>query len=96
MNPMLMIYPCMALFGLISIVMLVSFSKRKEALRKKEMEFKYFKTYHDSSNVPVQILALGRNYANLFEMPTYFLFLCIVIACLNKTCLLYTSPSPRD
>ena len=34
-----------------------------------------------------------RNLTNLFEFPIFFYVVCIMI---YVTCLLYTSPSPRD
>jgi len=75
MNQNLMYFPCLAMLLLTFIVLLRMFALRVSALRNKEIEMKYFKTYNDE-NAPVLMVQASRHFSNLFEVPVLFYMVC--------------------
>lgn len=60
-----------ALFPLVMLVKL--FLRRKTAVINREVSFKYFRSYQGRDSLPEQLIVHERHYANLFEMPIYFI-----------------------
>ncbi|MBY0414579.1 MAG: MAPEG family protein [Bdellovibrionales bacterium] len=72
MNPHLIYYPSFALLILSFGVLLRMFVLRKNAIATKQVDYRYFKTYNMADNLPIDMLAAGRHFTNLFEVPTLF------------------------
>lgn len=75
MNQNLMYFPCLAMLILTFIVMIRMFLMRVNAVKNKNIEMKYFKTY-DSGSAPVLMLQADRHFINLFEAPVLFYMVC--------------------
>lgn len=76
MNQNLMYYPCLAMLLLTFSVMLRMFVLRVRAVKNKDVEMKYFKTYQ-AENPPVLMLQADRHFINLFEAPVLFYMVCL-------------------
>lgn len=76
MNQNLMYFPCLAMLLLTFVVMLRMFSLRVRAVKNKDIEMKYFKTYN-SGTVPALMMQADRHFINLFEVPVLFYMVCI-------------------
>ena len=57
--------------------------RRITAVSKKEVSPKFFKTYHDTTGVPLGLLAHSNNYNNLFQIPSSFFLLCLFMLMLG-------------
>lgn len=75
MNQNLMYFPCLAMLLLTFIVMLRMFVLRVRAVKNKDIEMKYFKTYN-TGTVPTLMLQADRHFINLFEAPVLFYMVC--------------------
>lgn len=75
MNQNLMYFPCLAMLLLTFIVLLRMFVLRVRALKNKDIEMKYFKTYN-SGTAPASMLQADRHFVNLFEAPVLFYMVC--------------------
>ena len=75
MNQNLMYFPCLAMLLLTFIVMLRMLILRIRAIKSKDIEMKYFKTYN-SGNAPTLMLQTDRHFINLFEAPVLFYMVC--------------------
>lgn len=76
MNQNLIVFPCLALICWTFIVLLRMFSTRVSGVKSGEVDFRYFKTYNTGGNLPVKMIQAGRNFTNLFEVPTHFFAVC--------------------
>jgi hypothetical protein len=70
-----MYFPCLAMMLLTFIVLLRMFILRVRAIKNKDIEMKYFKTYN-SGTAPVSMLQADRHFVNLFEAPVLFYMVC--------------------
>lgn len=75
MNQNLMYFPCLAMLLLTFVVMLRMFVLRVKAVKNKEIEVNYFKTYNVGM-APRDMLQADRHFINLFEAPVLFYMLC--------------------
>lgn len=75
MNQNLMYFPCLAMMLLTFAVMLRMFVLRVRAVKNKEIEVKYFKTYNHGA-APISMLQADRHFINLFEAPVLFYMVC--------------------
>lgn len=76
MNQNLMYFPCLAMLLLTFIVLLRMFVLRMRAVKNKDIEMKYFKTYN-TETPPTLMLQADRHFINLFEVPVLFYMVCI-------------------
>jgi len=76
MNQNLMYFPCLAMLVLTLIVMIRMFCLRVGAVKNKDIEMNYFKTYNNC-NPPALMLQADRHFINLFEAPVLFYMVCI-------------------
>ena len=76
MNQNLIYFPCMAMLLLSAMVLIRMFLTRVMAVKKGNVDFRYFKTYDDARNLPHSMLQASRNFTNLFEVPTLFYMVC--------------------
>ncbi len=74
---------CFLMFCLHLIVMLTLFITRVNAVRAKQLDPRYFKTYDLDTPIPVITRQLSRNYINLFESPVLFYAIILLILSLN-------------
>ena len=75
MNQNLMYFPCLAMLVLTFIVMLRMLVLRIRAVKNKDIEMKYFKTYNVGV-APQLMLQTDRHFINLFEAPVLFYMVC--------------------
>lgn len=75
MNQNLMYFPCLAMLTLSFLVMLRMFVLRVRAVKNKDIEIKFFKTYNVGTP-PTQMLQADRHFVNLFEAPVLFYMVC--------------------
>lgn len=75
MNQNLMYFPCLAMLLLTFIVMLRMFILRVRAVKSRDIEMSYFKTYC-AGNAPALMLQTDRHFINLFEAPVLFYMVC--------------------
>lgn len=75
MNQNLMYFPCLAMMILTVLVMLRMFFMRVLAVKNKDIDVKYFKTYNTGS-APRLMLQADRHFVNLFEAPVLFYMVC--------------------
>ena len=61
----------------IFFLMMISFKVRKQAIKQKQMNFSYFRTF-SNSEVPDQVIIAGRHFDNQFQAPLLFFFACLV------------------
>lgn len=90
MNQNLMYFPCLAMMILTLIVMIRMFLMRVSALKNKDIEVKYFKTYN-TGVAPSLMLQADRHFVNLFEAPVLFYMVCafsVITFQVNKSMLL--------
>ena len=76
MNQNLIFFPCFALMLLSFLVLVRMFLTRTEAVKKGEVDIKFFKTYDLQVSGPVLMRQAARNFTNLFEVPTLFYMVC--------------------
>ena len=76
MNQNLMYFPCLAMLLLTFIVLLRMFVLRISAVKNKDIEIKYFKTY-SAGNPPMLMVQADRHFSNLFEVPVLFYMVCV-------------------
>jgi hypothetical protein len=77
MNPNWIYFPCLALMFLSFGVMIRMFLMRVAAVKDKKIDVRYFKTYDFGENPPALMTQAGRNFTNLFEVPTIFYMVCV-------------------
>ena len=70
-----MYFPCLAMLVLTFIVMLRMLVLRIRAVKNKDIEMKYFKTYNEGV-APQLMLQTDRHFINLFEAPVLFYMVC--------------------
>lgn len=70
-------YPMAALAILSSVVLLIMLYQRVSAVKNKQMDFRFFKTYNYGTP-PAYVVQSSRNYSNLFEMPVLFYAGCLL------------------
>lgn len=70
-----MYFPCLAMLVLTFIVMLRMLVLRIRAVKNKDIEMKYFKTYNVGV-APQLMLQTDRHFINLFEAPVLFYMVC--------------------
>ncbi len=75
MNQNLMYFPCLAMLLLTFLVLLRMFILRMRAVKNKDIEVTYFKTYN-KGDAPRLMLQADRHFSNLFEMPVLFYMVC--------------------
>ena len=68
------------------IVMWYMLYSRISAVRAKKIKPGYFKTYQNKSDqeIPDNIIAIGKHFSNLMEMPPIFYITCLVYMHLNQ------------
>ncbi len=66
------LYPVFALILLNFLVLGVMSARRFKAIRSKKVDVRYFKTYKNEYEVPVDVQTASRHYINLFELPILF------------------------
>lgn len=76
MNPNLIYFPCFAMLVLTFVVLIRMFLLRVSAVKGGHIEMKHFKTYDYGPNPPNEMTQAGRNFSNLFEVPTLFYMVC--------------------
>jgi hypothetical protein len=71
-----LIYPMFAMVILTMVVMAITVTTRVRAVRNKEMDGRYFKTF--SVGTPTEaVIKTGRHLSNLFEVPVLFYVGCL-------------------
>lgn len=78
-----MIYPMFAVVLLIVMVGVLNLYWRVSAVRNRSVRARYFKTFQTDEELPENIIAGGRNYSNLFEVPILFLISCTLVIVLE-------------
>jgi hypothetical protein len=68
--PKLILYPVFAMFLLVAIVLLRLRSMRFAAVRKREVDVRYYRAFQGDEPEPLRVIA--RHFANLFEVPVLF------------------------
>jgi hypothetical protein len=76
MNPNYIYFPCLAMLVLSFIVAVKMFFARVAAVKAKHIQMTHFKTYNDGVTPPAEMIQAGRNFTNLFEVPTLFYMVC--------------------
>ena len=68
-------------------VMIVMVGSRIYAVKKREVKAGYFKIYINESKlqIPPYIIKIGRNYANLMELPPLFYVTCLIFMFTGQT-----------
>ena len=84
MSDISIVYPCLFLMGHSLLLMLFMFLQRVRYIKSGKVDARFFKTYHDTKEVPKELLATARNYSNQFEVPVMFYALCIFHITLSK------------
>ncbi|MBC3764499.1 MAPEG family protein [Neptunicella marina] len=77
-----MLYPMYAMVLLVLIVALLMGKARFGAVKRKEVQVKYF-LYNRGYDIPEKLAKLEQNFSNLFEVPVLFYALCITMLALN-------------
>ncbi len=77
MQQSLVIYPVLALFALTGLVWLWLYRQRIGAHSKSELSQSYMRT-GEGPAPPERVIAAGRHFANLFEVPVIFYVTCIL------------------
>lgn len=65
------LYPCFAMFALVAVVLARMAVLRFGAVRRGEMDPRYYKTYQGGEE-PEHMRVVTRHFLNLFEMPVIF------------------------
>lgn len=78
------LYPVFALILLNFLVLGVMSARRFKAIRSKKVDVRYFKTYKNEYEVPVDVQTASRHYINLFELPILFYALIPFILLFGK------------
>lgn len=74
-----MFYPMFAMVVLTFLVAGYLLTLRINAVRSRKVSIGYFRLYNGStSEQPPHLVAAGRHYSNLFEMPLLFYITCLV------------------
>ena len=68
--PNLILYPVFAMFFLVAVVLLRMRSMRFAAVRKREVNVRYYKAFQGEEPEPLRVIA--RHFTNLFEVPVLF------------------------
>ena len=76
MNPQLIYFPCFAKLILTFVIAIRMLIVRVAAIKSKQVEMKHFKTYDYGPTPPSIMTQAGRNFSNLFEVPTLFYMVC--------------------
>lgn len=77
-----LIFPMFALILLTFIVMYSMLVLRVKAVKQRKISPRYFKL-NKGAEIPEQIEAVSQNYTNLFELPTLFYAVCIIVMVLD-------------
>lgn len=77
---MQLLLPMAVVVFLTFIVMVAMVASRIYAIEKREVKAGYFKVYVNKSDkmIPDYIIKIGRNYANLMELPPLFYITCLI------------------
>lgn len=77
---MQLLLPMAVVVFLTFIVMVAMVASRIYAIEKREVKAGYFKVYVNKSEnmIPDYIIKIGRNYANLMELPPLFYITCLI------------------
>lgn len=67
-----LVFPMFALFVLTAVVLLMLLVTRVNAVRKRQVHIKFFRTMQGESTLPELAVKVGRHYNNLFEAPVLF------------------------
>lgn len=82
MNPQIILYPLLAMFVLVNLVLLRLGVLRLTAVKSRAVSIGFYKTFRGDDESE-KLVATSRNLANLFEMPVLF-YLAIVLIFLTK------------
>jgi len=82
MDSQIILYPLLAMFVLVNLVLLRLGVLRLTAVKSKVVSIGYYKTFRGDDESE-KLVATSRNLANLFEMPVLF-YLAIVLIFLTK------------
>ncbi|HYB99939.1 MAG TPA: MAPEG family protein [Candidatus Limnocylindrales bacterium] len=77
MSQHLILYPTFAMFALTFYVLMRMRARRFAAVRSGQVEGAYYKAYVGEE--PEELRVLARHFVNLFEMPTLFYVVCLLI-----------------
>lgn len=77
-----LIFPMLALVLLTFVVMYSMLVLRVNAVKQRKVSPRYFKL-NKGGEIPEQMEAVSQNYTNLFELPTLFYSVCIVVMVLG-------------
>ncbi len=77
MNQSLIFIPCFTLIIITYAIILTMFFKRKKAILNGKIDFRHFKTYDFSNEVPKELRQIERHVTNLFEAPLIFYIVCL-------------------
>ncbi|MGH1469330.1 MAG: MAPEG family protein [Bdellovibrionales bacterium] len=73
---------CIYLFYIFGLLIL-TFIKRKTAIKKGRIDYKFFKTYSDFEE-PRDLAVLSRHVANQFELPPVFMLTVVLLLSFSK------------
>jgi len=83
MSPNLILYPTFAMFALTFGVLLYMRSRRFGAVRGGSADAAFYKLYEGQE--PEELRVITRNFINLFEMPTLFYVVALMIHATGQT-----------
>ncbi len=72
MNPNAILYPVFAMFLLTVAVLVRLGSTRVRAIRKRQVQMRWYRFYQGESGETDQMIFTSRNFINLFEVPVLF------------------------
>lgn len=78
-----LLYPMAVMMFYIFGLGVLNFLIRNNAVKKREMSVKYFRTFQATDDVPERIIRFGRHFDNQFQLPSFFFITCL-------TCLVLT------
>ena len=78
MNEFILVYPMAAMVLLTAIVLVRMVLGRVGAVKRGEVDARYYKTYQGENTEPRQAAQNARHFVNLFENPVLFYAACIV------------------
>lgn len=67
----LILFPAFAMFALVTVVLLRMRSLRFAAMRRGEVDVRFFRSYQDGGQ-PESLRVIERHFSNLFEVPVLF------------------------
>lgn len=78
-----LVYPMATLVLLTFAVMMLMLFNRIQAVRSKKVPGSYYRLMQGDKE-PTRLVAMSRNYKNLYEAPVLFYVVCVLVIALNR------------